>query len=298
METASAPAVRTISRGIRRLTLFISVLALVVGPLLYLLPDNTDSLFAWTIKPSLTAAFLGGTYCTALIIELLAARQHIWALARVFFPGMLTFTTTMLIGTLLHLDKFHFGAPGLIAQATAWAWLIIYILAPPVMAGLLYAQLRRPGGDPPGRAPLPPWFRGVLAVQAVVMIGLGLALFLAPDAVKGIWPWALTPLTARAVGAWLLGLGAAVVQSYRESDWERIRLAMVGDVALGVLELGALARFSSTVSWSTPGAWLYVAALALLIALGLYGLQQSRAVAIPGAAAAWSPGSQADEAAR
>src|SRR5579859_737942 len=247
MQPAPAPGVRTISRGIRRLTLVISGLALVVGPLLYVLPDNTDTLFAWTIQPPLTAAFLGGTYCTALAIEILAARQRIWALARVFFPGMLTFTLTMLIATLLHLNKFHFEAPGGIARFTAWAWLIIYILAPPVMAGLLYMQLRRPGGDPPRRSPLPPWFRGVLAVQAVIMVGLGAALFLAPDVTKGIWPWMLTPLTARAVGAWMLGLGAAVVQSYRENDWERIQLAMVGDVVLGVLELGAVARFSNTV---------------------------------------------------
>ncbi len=86
---ATSADVRTISRGIRRLTLFISGLALVVGPLLYLLPDQTATLFAWTITPPLTAAFMGGTYCTALTIEVLAARERVWALARVFFPGML-----------------------------------------------------------------------------------------------------------------------------------------------------------------------------------------------------------------
>ena len=40
----------------------------------------------------------------------------------------------------------------------------------------------------------------------MALVGLGIALFAAPDAVARIWPWPLTPLTARAIEAWLVGL--------------------------------------------------------------------------------------------
>src|SRR6476659_6498223 len=112
MDATSAPTLRLVSPNMRRLTIFIAGLAFVVGPLLFLLPDKTDSLFAWTINPPLTAAFLGGGYCTALVIEVLSARQRVWAWARIVYPAVLLFTTLTLLATLLHMDRFHFNSPG------------------------------------------------------------------------------------------------------------------------------------------------------------------------------------------
>ncbi len=280
MDVTQTGSVRMVSSGVRRLTRIISVLALVVGPLLFLLPDRTDSLFAWTINPPVTAAFLGGAYMTALTIELLAARERIWARARVVYPGMILFTTVTLIATLLHLDKFHFAAPGLFAKFTAWAWLIIYALAPPVMLALLVYQLRAPGGDPAHRAPLPSWFRGVLVAQAVIMMGLGIALFLAPPTFAGLWPWALTPLTARAVGAWLIGLGFAVAHAAWENDWELIGIAMIGDIVAGGLQLLVLARFAGTLQWAAPNAWVYLVFLLAMVGIGAYGVYATRRFAV------------------
>ncbi|HET7078827.1 MAG TPA: hypothetical protein VFM49_15425 [Chloroflexia bacterium] len=280
MDVTQTGSVRMVSSGVRRLTRIISVLALVVGPLLFLLPDRTDSLFAWTINPPVTAAFLGGAYMTALTIELLAARERIWARARVVYPGMILFTTVTLIATLLHLDKFHFAAPGLFAKFTAWAWLIIYALAPPVMLALLVYQLRAPGGDPAHRAPLPSWFRGVLVAQAVIMMGLGIALFLAPPTFAGLWPWALTPLTARAVGAWLIGLGFAVAHAAWENDWELIGIAMIGDIVAGGLQLLVLARFAGTLQWAAPNVWVYLVFLLAMVGIGAYGVYATRRFAV------------------
>ena len=280
MDVTQPASVRTVSAGVRRLTRIISVLALVVGPLLFLLPERTDSLFAWTINPPATAAFLGGAYMTALTIELLAARERIWARARVVYPGMILFTSVTLIATLLHLDKFHFAAPGFFAKLTAWAWLIIYAVAPPVMLALLVYQLRAPGGDPARRAPLPAWFRGVLVAQAVIMMGLGVALFLAPATFAGLWPWALTPLTARAVGAWLIGLGFAVAHAAWENDWELIGICMIGDIVAGGLQLLVLARFAGTLQWAAPNVWVYLVFLLAMVGIGAYGVYATRRFAV------------------
>ncbi len=50
------------------------------------------------------------------------------------------------------------------------------------------------------------------------MIGFGGALFLAPELAGPLWPWALTILTARMLGAWLIGLGLAAAQALWEND--------------------------------------------------------------------------------
>ena len=143
--TSQPIAAPPVSNGIRRLTRAITLLAVVVGPLLFVLPDRTDTLFAWTINPPITAAFLGANYCTALVIDLLAAREQIWSRVRVVYPALLLFVVLTLVATLLHLDKFHFNSPGMIARGTAWAWLVVYILVPVAMLVLLVSQVRSAG---------------------------------------------------------------------------------------------------------------------------------------------------------
>jgi hypothetical protein len=276
IEATPDPAVRLVSRNVRRLTLFIAGLAFVVGPLLLLFPARTDTLFAWTIQPPLTAAFLGAGYTMALVVEILAYRERVWARSRVFFSAILPFTTLTLLATLLHLDRFHFNSPGLAARGTAWAWFLIYVIAPPVMAALLLLQLRVPGGDPPRRAPLPPAFRTVIGTQAALMLGVGALLFLAPGTANTFWPWNLTPLTAQAVAAWLLGLGLALAHATWENDWERIRLALAGAVVAGSLQLLVLLGLAGSTALVVPNAWVYGLFLVSLLVSGVGGLLLAR----------------------
>ena len=279
MEADPRVATTLMLPSVRRMTKFISLLAVVVGPLLFLLPGRTDSLFAWTIKPSLTAAFLGANYLTALTIELLSAREQIWARARVAYPAMFVFTTLTTLATLIHRDKFHFHAPALAARATTWAWFVIYIAVVPLMFVLLLLQMRAPGVDPPRGEAMPNWARTLLGTQAICMIAIGGALFLIPAQANRIWPWMLTLLTGRAVGAWLAGLGIAAACAAWENNWERSRAAMAGNLVAGAFQLAALARFSGTVTWGTPNAWIYLGFLLGMLALGLYGVNAGYRIA-------------------
>ena len=94
--------------GIRIILYVASFLVLSVGLSLYLLSEKTDVYFSWTINPPLTAAFLGAGYLASFVTELLAAREGIWARARIAVPGVLVFTLLTSIATLIHFDKFHF----------------------------------------------------------------------------------------------------------------------------------------------------------------------------------------------
>ena len=169
--------------SMRRLLYVNSVLVLVIGVPLYLLSGQTASYFAWTIDPPLTAAVLGAGYWASFVLELLSARERLWARTRVAVPAVLLFSTLTLAITLLHADRFHFHSPQLITRAGTWGWLLVDASVPIAMTWLLVAQQRRARPDPAQVAPLAAWVRIVLTFQAVVMLTLGLAMLLAPTVV-------------------------------------------------------------------------------------------------------------------
>src|SRR5207249_3583692 len=136
-----------------------SSLVFLAGLQLSLLTEQTDTYFAWTIAPPLTAAFLGAAYWAAVPVELIAARETVWAKARVAVPAIWLFTTLTLVATLVHFDRFHFSSPMASAQGAAWFWLAIYAGVPVAMLLIGWLQIRAPGGDPPRGSPAPTWMR-------------------------------------------------------------------------------------------------------------------------------------------
>lgn len=276
MQASTIPRVKSVTKGMQRLLFAASLLVLSAGILLYLLTDYTDTYFAWTITPPLTAAFLGAGYWASFLLELLSARERVWARARLAVPAILVFTTLTLILTLLHLDRFHFTRTVFITLAVTWVWLVVYASVPVVMTILLVAQLRQPGRDPDRHTPLPWWVRLVLSLQALIMLTLGTALFLVPLAVASVWPWALTALTGRAVGAWLIGIGILASQAAWENDWTRLRPVMISFAVYGGLQLIAIARYPGTVNWNGASAWIYLLLLLSILAVGVYGWRAAR----------------------
>jgi hypothetical protein len=266
----AAPAgVRRQITGLRRFYYVAVVLVTSVGVFTFLLSESTAQLFAWPIEPPLTAAFLGANYWAAFFLAFFSARERVWGRARITYAVSIVFTSLTLLATLLHLDKFHFD------NANGWLWLVVYLVVPPWLLVLLPLQLREPGHEPPRTAPLEWWLFPVMAVQAAAVLVIGVALWVAPSRAGSLWPWALTPLTAQAVGAWLLALAAGLAVTMWEHDWLRVRVAVVTYAAMSLLQLVALARFAGTVNWSGAGAWLYVLFLLSILFLGAYGIRRT-----------------------
>jgi hypothetical protein len=268
-----------------RYLLFVAaVLVLLAGFQLFVFTERTGTFFAWTIVNPLAAAFLGGSYWASFSIEALAGRQTVWANARIAVPAVLVFTLLTLIATLIHLDKFHLGSqfPAGTRFVTV-AWIVIYALVPLLMLIVLVVQAGTPGADPPRTAALPGWVYAVLSVQAVVLLGLGIALFAAPADTALAWPWALTPLVARATAAWLISLGVAAVQALLERDARRLRPAAVGYVLLVVLQVIALARYPDQFAWGSAAGISYLIVLATMLLVGSVALARglSRSPARP-----------------
>jgi hypothetical protein len=259
------PTVRPVIPHMRWLLWPFTGLAVGATAALYFGSTHTDDAFAWTIAPPLTAALLGSAYAGAVTLFSLALRERIWANVRIAFFPPLVLSTFTLIATLLHLDKFHLDADPLPA-AVAWIWLVVYLVVPPAMVALLVAQLRVPGSDPPRSMMMPAWIRTGLAVYCVAAVVGGLVLFLFPSDVAPHWPWAITPLTGRALAAWIVGLGVAAGIAFAERDLRRVRIGFLAFGVIGAAGLIAVARYADDLRGGI-GAWLLVAVLGMMAVL-------------------------------
>jgi hypothetical protein len=255
----------------KRILLAASALVFLAGFQLYILTDHTDSYFAWTIQPPLTAAFLGAGYFSSFLLEFLASRENEWAKGRIAVPAVFIFTTLTLIATVLHADRFHFNSAEPIARFAAWFWLAIYAIVPPAMLAIWVRQGRIRGEDPPRSVLLPALMRIVLLTQSLAMLVMGIGLFIFPNPIASFWPWKLTALTSRAVGAWFIGVGVFALHSVKENDFNRVKSGLVSYFGLGLLQLVALLRYPSDVDWMRSSAWIYLFFIVSVFLVGLYG---------------------------
>lgn len=272
-EQTPAPLLSTM----RSLLWAAGVLVFLAGVQLFVFPLRTATYFAWTIEPPMTAVFLGAAYWSSLAFEWSAARRRWWCDARIAVPTVFVFTTLTLVATLLHADRFHFGSEHAgSTRAVTWAWLAIYAIVPVLMAWLAITQARVPGIDVPRTHRLPRALRAVLAVEAVGLLVVGTGLFVAPTATATWWPWALTPLTARAIGAWCIGLGIAAAHACWEDDVHRLRPAASAFFVFGVLQSIALLRHGEAMDAARPAAWIYLAFVASATLVGGWVLWAAR----------------------
>jgi hypothetical protein len=254
-----------------------AVLAAIAGLQLFAGAADTDRFFSWTIEPPLTAAFMGAAYWAAMVLLTWAAGQSSWASARTALPPVFTIALLLLIATAIHLDRFHHDLFGRFWQA-------VYVIVVPLLAYLIWSQTRRSGPVGPAERPLPPWLRAVLCLQALVMLGIGAALFVAPVGASELWPWELTPLTGRAIGAFVAGFGVAAAFAVAENDIGRLHGAALSYATLGALELAVAALHGGDFDAPAGGIGAYVAFCAGVLAVGVYGALRNRGSAgrLPG----------------
>ncbi len=251
---------------------------------LVVLAGDTERTFAWTIEPPVTAAFLGSGYAAGLVLSALSLRSDDWWAVRVPFATVLAFTWLTAVATFVHLDRMHVVAPGAgsVARPAAWLWLAVYVVVPPAMAVLWPRQPHPPRARRRGEAgravagtrrevPAPRWLTAVLAAQGAVLAVVGGALYVAPSTAAALWPWPLTPLTARVVAAWLLAFAVAAVMCVRDGDLARLRIATVAYAAFGLLQAMTAVRFAADVDWGTGRAVAWLAMVGVVVATGLTG---------------------------
>jgi hypothetical protein len=265
-------SMRELTPRLRLILYAFAALALIAGVMLFAGATRTEDYFSWTIEPPLTAATLGAFYWAALVLLVAAARSGTWAEARPAIYPVTLIAVLLLIVTLIHLDRFDLDS------LFGWFWLVTYCLIPPVMLWAIVDQLRPPAGDAgaanratAGRRSLRPLLRSALAVEGAVMLAAGALILVAPETAADLWPWALTPLTSRAIGAFVLGIGAAALIAVRDDDLELFRGAAYAYAALGALQLLAVLLHEPDLGDDGLASGIYLAFLAAIAATGLYG---------------------------
>jgi hypothetical protein len=236
----------------RVLSLVIVPFLLVAFALLYFFPGDTKQLFAWTIKPTMTPMVLASAYLGGAYFFLRVVHETHWNVVKTGFLSVTLFASLLGIATIIHWDKFNHR------HVAFWLWSGLYFTAPFLVFGGWLANRRfaAPAGiDETRLGDVARWTVALIGVLAIVQ---GFVMFLAPEWVSGIWPWSLTPLTCRVLGA-IFCLGSAGVSVLVDSRWTSVRLMLQVGVLMVTLMLLAAVRGRSELNTGRPLTWVLLA---------------------------------------
>jgi hypothetical protein len=246
------------------------ILALANGAFLYLAPSLADTDYAWSIKPPVSAAFIGaGFLAGTLVTGLVLGATKRWRSLQTLPPALWVLATSLLVATIVHHAKFRFDYP------PTWVWVLVYAGVPIAVPILVYRQRRaaepRPAADPALRPT-----RAISAVLGVILLAFAIALYAAPVAVGKHWPWLLTPLLGRVVAAWYALFGTMLVScaaGLRHASEAVLPYATLAAWCLLLLALPL--QHSADVHTSGTAFWLWTAAMVVLLALAVHALSRA-----------------------
>ncbi|MET0976221.1 MAG: hypothetical protein ABWX82_11180 [Leifsonia sp.] len=255
------------------LSLAILPFLVVASVLLYVLPGRTEQTFAWTIKPDMTAMFLGCAYIGGIWFFVMVLRVRRWHRIAVGFPAVFVFATLLSIATFLHWDRFHFGHISFIT------WVTLYVSTPVlVLAAGLLNRRADPRTFEERDAAIPAVQRMVLAVIGILAFVTGAVLFVFPQLMIGSWAWEVTPLTARVIGAVLTLPGAVNVWMLRDARWSAFRSTFQAQIVSLVFIVIAIAIARNDFEWTRPSAWFFTIGMgvALVAYVAFYVVSERR----------------------
>lgn len=246
------------------------ILAIANGVFLYFLPWLAETDYAWSIRPPVSAAFMGAGYLSGVLasgLALFVARywRSVWGLMWPFF----TIGLVELLATILHADRFRWD------YWLTWVWTAVYVAIPPSVVVLWVLQQRVSPKRPSLDARLMP-LRTVSGVLGAIVCVFGVLLFLTPETFIPNWPWQITPLLARAFSAWYLQMGVTLVFSaatLRQPHEALIPYSWLAAVNALFLLLPVL--YAGSMSFDSAGFWLWLLLHGALLAVGLWATLQS-----------------------
>jgi hypothetical protein len=102
-------------------------------------------------------------------------------------------------------------------------------------------------------------------------------LFLAPARAIDYWPWLVTPLTARVMGA-IFALGISAIGGFTERRWSCIAIMVQVEIFMLALILVAAVRAHSEFDTDRPLTWVFAVGFIGVFAgsIGLYARMEGR----------------------
>ncbi len=219
---------------------------------LYPWPGDTGRLFAWELKPSMSAMVLGSVYIGGGYFFLRAVRAPRWHTVAGGFPPVAAFAGLMGITTILHWSRFSHG------HLAFWLWVGLYFTTPFVVLAVFFRnqrEYRTANGD---ELMLAPAAANAIAAAGSGSVLMSAFLYLFPYRAISIWPWHLTPLSARMLGA-IFVLGAAGIGTVRERRWSAARILFQVEAIMLILIVIAGVRAHREFDSSNALTWLFAA---------------------------------------
>lgn len=228
--------------------------------ILFIFPDQTGMLFAWKIQPSMSAMMLGSAYAGGIYFFTGVLRSRQWHKVKVGFLPVIAFASLLGIATILHWDKFNHS------HVSFFAWAGLYFTTPFIVSFVWLRNRKQDAGNSVEQDTIIPYtWRLIMGAFGSITLVISLFLFLQPGMLISLWPWTLTPLTARVMGAMfalpgLVGLGIAL-----DKRWDAAILILQSQGFSILLILIASILSSQDYDWAYGGSWLFVGGLGLML---------------------------------
>jgi hypothetical protein len=208
-------------------------------------PSRTDDLWSWTIMPNLTPIFLGSGYAAGAFFFFQTFRAKQWHPSSAGVFSAAAFAGAMLVATLIHYEKFNHGDAPTLAAIAFYGWVGVYIASPAIVFVVWLLNHRIDGRTAePGDPVLSSNVLLGARIFAVGAFGGAAVFFLSPETAIDIWPWALTPLTARVLASFIFQVGMGALLLSLDSRWSSWRLLIqTFFIATAFLLVGAIRNF-------------------------------------------------------
>ena len=239
--------------------------------ILYFFPDTTGERFAWTIRPDMTAMYMGAGYLGGSWLFVNAIFGKRWHRIQGGFLPITTFTWFMMFATFLHWDRFSHGRLGFTL------WVILYLITP-FLVPMIWFYNRKTDSDQsePHDVIISPAIRWILRLVALVALAFAVIGFVRPDFAIGAWPWTLTPLTARVMCGWVALLGVGALTMSNETRWSGWKVPLESIAIWHILVF--LAAFMNPTDFKTGLINWYTVSIGVMLVgiLIFYPLMESR----------------------
>ena len=243
---------------------------------LYGLPDQTTTYFAWTIQPEMTPIIMGAGYGAGVYFLYRVSTVDRWHTVAPVFLGIATFTWLMALATVLHWENFNHS------HFTFALWVFLYAVTPILIPAIWVLNRRTNPEELDGDEVLLPRVVRVLSGALGVIVTISAAaLFIAPELMIEVWPWTVSPFTARILAGWFALFGVVNSVVVLDPRWSAARILVQSQllgftlVLIGVVRVWANFDSSNALTWGVVGGMgLYLIAI-LFLYIGLESRRSS-----------------------
>src|SRR5260221_13157342 len=122
------------------------------------------------------------------------------------------------------------------------------------------------------------WVRIILVISAVMQLFFGIRLLLNPGSIADMWPWPLTSITARLLGASTLVSVPLALLSVWFNRYSAARLPMIMVLSYRVFQLAAGFIHFYKFDLSAPTTWNYLGGGGIILIILLFSINRGRSL--------------------